>query len=73
MLPITFVTTRVLEPEFFASFNAANVSAVSPDWVIPITRDFSFLVPKYLYSEASSTMTGIPVSCSIIYLPTRPE
>lgn len=31
VLPMTFVMTSVLHPEFFASFKAARVSAVSPD------------------------------------------
>ena len=43
---MTFVTTSVLQPDFFASFNAANVSAVSPDCVTTITSDDSLFVPN---------------------------
>ena len=37
-LPITLQTASTFEPPSFASRIAASVSAVSPDWVIPMTR-----------------------------------
>ena len=36
--PITFVTARTVAPRSRARRIAASVSAVSPDWVMPITR-----------------------------------
>ena len=40
-LPITLVTASTLAPDWRARRIAASVSAVSPDWVMPITRSFS--------------------------------
>ena len=40
-LPITFVSASTRAPRERASRIAASVSAVSPDWVIPITRSRS--------------------------------
>ncbi len=40
-LPMTFVTASTLAPRSRASRMAARVSAVSPDWVMPITRSCS--------------------------------
>ena len=40
-LPMMLVTASTLAPLSRASRMAASVSAVSPDWVIPITRSCS--------------------------------
>ena len=40
-LPITLVTASTLAPPSRARRIAASVSAVSPDWVMPMTRSFS--------------------------------
>ena len=37
-LPMTFVSARTVAPFSRASRIAASVSAVSPDWVMPMTR-----------------------------------
>ena len=39
--PTTFTTASVRAPRRFASRRAANVSAVSPDWEITMTKAFS--------------------------------
>src|SRR2546422_2922696 len=39
VLPTTFTSPRVRAPRRFASRSAASVSAVSPDWEMPTTRD----------------------------------
>ena len=36
--PMTFVTASTVAPRSRASRIAASVSAVSPDWVMPMTR-----------------------------------
>ena len=60
LLPTTFTIPKVSAPSSFALRIAANVSAVSPDWLTPITRDLLLTaVSLYLNSEAYSTLTGI--------------
>ena len=39
-LPMTFTIASVVRPSSFASRKAASESAVSPDWLITITRPF---------------------------------
>ena len=41
-LPMMFVSARTLAPFSRARRIAARVSAVSPDWVMPMTRSSSF-------------------------------
>ena len=73
VLPTTLQIETILAPFFFASLNAANVSAVSPDWEIAINRtSLSTIGSLYLNSDAISTSTGSLTSSSIINLPTRP-
>ena len=49
----------------FASFMAAKVSAVSPDWDTGIITSFSFIIGfLYLNSEAYSTLVGILANSS---------
>ena len=51
---------NVFAPLDFESFKAAIVSAVSPDWLIKITNDFSSISGSlYLNSEAISTSVWI--------------
>ena len=72
-LPITFDIASVFAPFDFASFNAAIVSAVSPDWLIYIASVLSFTIGSlYLNSEAISTSTGILQSLSNIVFATNP-
>ena len=48
------------EPESLASFTAASVSAVSPDWLIAITKVFGEIIgARYLNSDAISTSVGV--------------
>src|SRR5437867_2233785 len=50
---------------------AASVSAVSPDWLIPMTRLLGVMIgSRYRNSEALSTSTGTRASDSIINFPT---
>ncbi len=52
---------------------AANVSAVSPLWLMAITKSFSLMIGlRYLNSEAYSTSTGMRAYSSIKYSPTKP-
>ena len=41
-LPMMFVSARTFAPRSRARRIAASVSAVSPDWVMPMTRSSSF-------------------------------
>ncbi|GBE40146.1 hypothetical protein BMS3Bbin09_00019 [bacterium BMS3Bbin09] len=60
-----------LAPRRLASFKAASVSAVSPDWVITIIRlSLGIIGFLYLNSDAMSTSHGILAISSIMYLPT---
>jgi len=73
VLPTTFVIPRTLIPFAFASRIAARVSAVSPDWLIVITRSPFFRTGfLYLNSLAYSTSTGIRAYSSIRYSATSP-
>src|SRR5699024_1813736 len=72
-LPITLDTAIVLQPIDFAFFNAARVSAVSPDWLIQIISVFSSISGSlYLNSEAISTVTGTEINLSKIGFTARP-
>ncbi len=72
-LPTTLTIPRSRAPFRRASRMAANVSAVSPDWLIPIMKVFGGkLSLRYLNSEANSTSTSISVNSSKTYLPTQP-
>ena len=71
--PTTFVTAKIFAPLLLDSLRAANVSAVSPDWEIKITRVFSSINGSlYLNSDAISVITGIFANFSIATLPTSP-
>ena len=60
-------------PKFLARFKAARVSAVSPDWDIPIIRVlFLITLLRYRNSLAISTDTGIFANSSIQYFATNP-
>ena len=64
---------RVFAPFSLESFNAAIVSAVSPDWDIKIHKVLSSIIGSlYLNSEAISTSVGILQSFSKIFLATKP-
>ena len=55
-------------PFSLASLRAARLSAVSPDWLMIITRlSLTRVIFLYLNSDASSTLTGIDVKSSITY------
>jgi len=63
--PTTLQTPNTNAPLDFASFIAARVSAVSPDWEIAITTSFSVITGfLYLNSDAYSTSTGILANSS---------
>ncbi len=70
------VTTSGPDPVLesrFASRIAANVSAVSPDWLITRTRTSSSIIGSlYRNSDAKSTSTGIRVIFSNTYFATIP-
>ena len=72
LLSITLHIDITLAPFLFASFTAARVSAVSPDWDMAITSVFlsarGFL---YLNSEPRSTSVGILQNSSMRNLPIR--
>src|SRR5208283_3960942 len=70
-LPRTLVMVRVRQLCIRACLSAVSVSAVSPDWVIPITRPSSGGW-KYRNSEAKSTRAGILQDSSSRYLNTSP-
>ena len=58
---------KVNAPTFLALLIAAKVSAVSPDWLIAISKLLLFIVfSLYLNSEAYSTLTGLFRISSII-------
>jgi hypothetical protein len=71
--PSTLQMAKARAPRFFASFTAASVSAVSPDWEMAST---SVLWPttgsRWRNSLASSTSTGSRASCSIMSRPESP-
>ena len=60
-LPITLVIASTLAPPSRASRIAASVSAVSPDWVMPITR-----------SSAGDTGIAVPVLGGDVHLHRHP-
>ncbi len=67
---VEFTMPMVRAPRALASLSAASVSAVSPDWLIAITRVPSWRTGfRYRNSEAYSTSTGIPASSSSMYSP----
>ena len=69
----TFTIPSVFIPMLFASRSAARLSAVSPDWLIIITRSsLSNIGFLYLNSDASSTLTGILAISSMTYCATMP-
>ena len=71
--PTTFTIARVLIPFFLASLKAARESAVSPDWLIMMQSAFLLRgIVLYLNSEASSHLTGMPASCSMMYCVQHP-
>src|SRR3989338_9188106 len=73
-LPFTFTIDKTFALFLFASLIAANVSAVSPDWEIAMTRVFLLIIGcLYLNSEAYSTSTGIFASSSSINSPAKAE
>ena len=72
--PTTLQTPKTNAPFFLASFIAAKVSAVSPDWEIAITMSLSLMTGfLYLNSDAYSTSTGILDKPSKIYSASYPS
>ena len=68
------VTAIVLEFLDFESFNAAIVSAVSPDWLMKIHNVLSLTIGDlYLNSDATSTSTGILHRFSMNFFPVREQ
>ena len=64
--PTVLVTARLFAPRRFASFSAASVSLVSPDWLITMQNVFSSVNgSRYRYSDAISTSTGMRAICSM--------
>ena len=71
--PTTFTIPMMRQPRRRASLSAASVSAVSPDWLIPMTRVVGVSTGlRYRNSEAYSTVTGILAISSIMRAPISP-
>ena len=73
VLPTTLQIPNVNAPASFDFFIAANVSAVSPDWLTAIKIVFASIIAlRYLNSDAYSTCTGTLAYSSIKCFPIKP-